>query len=92
MYFHYFVIIPLGKGRGPSFEQTWIPFTQECFVPSLDEIGPVVLEKKMKMWKVYDDNNDDNDGQQLTFGSGELKTQFDIDRNVIKYLVCFRYS
>ena len=29
------------------------PFTQECFVPSLVEIGPVVLEKKMKMWKVY---------------------------------------
>ena len=26
--------------------------TQGCFVPSLIEIGPVVLEKKMKMWKV----------------------------------------
>ena len=25
------------------------------------EIGPVVLEKKMKMWKVYDNNNDAND-------------------------------
>ena len=25
---------PLGKGRGPSFEQTWIPFTERCFVPS----------------------------------------------------------
>ena len=28
-----------------------------------DEIGPVVLEKKMKLWKVYDyddENNDDN--------------------------------
>ena len=23
-----------------------------CFVPSLVEINPVVLEKKMKMWKV----------------------------------------
>ena len=22
--------------HGPSFEQTWIPFTQECFVPCLD--------------------------------------------------------
>ena len=57
-------------------EQTWIPFTQGCFVPSLIEIGPVVLEKKMKMWKVYDnndnnnndnDNNDDNDGQRTNF-------------------------
>ena len=27
MYFRYFVIISLGKGRGPTFEQTWIPFT-----------------------------------------------------------------
>ena len=44
---------PLLVGRGPSFEQTWIPFNQEYFVPSLVEIGPVVLEKKMKMWKVY---------------------------------------
>ena len=44
---------PLWEGRGPSFEQTWIPFTQGYFVSSLAEIGPVVLEKKMKMWKVY---------------------------------------
>ena len=27
---------------GSSFEQTWIPFTQGCFVPSLVEIGSVV--------------------------------------------------
>ena len=84
MYFRYFVIISLGKGRGPSFEQTWIPFTQGCFVPSLIEIGPVVLEKKTKMWKVYDNDNNDYDGQRTTdkfwsekltwaFGSGELK-------------------
>ena len=74
---------PLGKGRGPSFEQTWIPFTQGCFVPSLVEIGPVVLEKKMKMWKVYDNDDNDNnndDGQRTNltwaFGSGELKKQW----------------
>ena len=33
-------------------------------MPSLVEIGSVILEKKMKMWKVYDNddnNNDDND-------------------------------
>ena len=30
---------PLWKGRGPLFEQTWIPFTQRCFVQSLVEIG-----------------------------------------------------
>ena len=33
--------------RGSWFEQTWIPFTQGWFVPSLIEIGPVVLEKKI---------------------------------------------
>ena len=45
-------------------------------MPSLVEIGSV-LEKKMKIWKVYDDNdnndndnndyNDDNDGQRTHF-------------------------
>ena len=39
----------LGKGRGPSFEQTWIPFTQlGCIVTRLVVIGPVVLEKIFK--------------------------------------------
>ena len=47
------LLSPLGEGWGPSFEQTWICFTQGYFVPSLVEIGQVVLEKKMKMWKVY---------------------------------------
>ena len=46
---------------GPSFEQTWIPFTQGCFVPSLVETDPLVREKKMKMYKVYDNANDDDD-------------------------------
>ena len=35
------------------------------FVPGFVEIGSVVLEKKMKMWKVY--YNDDEDGQQTNF-------------------------
>ena len=55
MYFCYFVnYLPLEKGRGSLFEQISIPFThdQRCFVPSLIEIGSVVLEK-IKMWKVY---------------------------------------
>ena len=37
----------LEKGRGPSFEKFWVPFTQGCLVPSLVEIRPVVLEKKI---------------------------------------------
>ena len=32
-------LTPHGNGLGPSFKQTWIPFTQGCFVPSLVEIG-----------------------------------------------------
>ena len=66
MYSRYFVIIFPWKTEGPSFEQTGFPFTQGCLVPSLVEIGPVVLEKKMKMWKVYDKDNDanDDDGQR----------------------------
>ena len=43
---------PLWERCGPSFAKTWIPFTQVCYVPSLVEIGLVVLEK-MKIWKVY---------------------------------------
>ena len=51
-------------------------------MPSLLEIDPVALEKK-KMWKVYDDDNydDNNDGDgqrtKLTwaFGSGELNNR-----------------
>ena len=29
-------------------------------MPSLVKIGSVVLEKKMKMWKIYDHNNEGN--------------------------------
>ena len=47
------LLFPPRKGHGPSFEQTWIPITQGCFVPNLVEIGPMVFEKKLKMCKVY---------------------------------------
>ena len=47
MYFCDFVIIFFGKGRGPSFQQTWIPFSQKCIVPSLIKICPVFLEEKI---------------------------------------------
>ena len=45
----------LWQGPCPTFEH---PVTQECFVSSLVEIVPVVLEKKMKMYKIYYDNDD----------------------------------
>ena len=61
----------------------------KCFVPSLVEIGPVVLEKKLKMLKVNRRTDrqtdrrmdrqrmDNSSSQKLTwaFSSGELKTK-----------------
>ena len=61
MYFCYLVIFSPWKRAWPLFEQTCISFTKGCFVPSFVENGPVVLEKKM--WKVYDNNNNNADGQ-----------------------------
>ena len=83
MYFRYFC-------NNLPFEMGWVlhlnkldsPFTQGCIVTSLVENGPVVLEKKMKMWKVYrqtdgrtDRRTDDRWSEKLTwaFSSGELK-------------------
>ena len=47
MHFHYFIIFyPCNMG-GPSVDQTWIPFTQGCLKPSLVEIDPMGLKKKI---------------------------------------------
>ena len=43
VHFRLFVIIYPWKKQGPSC----ILITQECFVPSLSEIGPVALQKKI---------------------------------------------
>ena len=53
----------LGKVYGTICEQTLIPFTQECFVQSLVEIGLAVLEKKMTTRKV---NRGTDNEQQAT--------------------------
>ena len=42
---------PLGKGCAPLFQQTRIPYFSRI-LPSLVEIVLVVLEKKMKMWRI----------------------------------------
>ena len=47
------LLSPLWNERGPLFDHTWFPCIQQYFVPSLVEIGPVVVEKKLKMWKDY---------------------------------------
>ena len=66
------------KRAEPFIWTTWIPCTQGCFVPSLLEIGPVVLEKKMKNRKVLQQwrrrTTDIYLSEKLTqaFGSGEL--------------------
>ena len=41
-----FLIISPWNRMGPSFEETWIPFTQGWLMSSLVEIGQVVLETK----------------------------------------------
>ena len=60
------------------------------FVPSFVEIGHVVLEKKIKIWKVYDNANDNDDNETTdngqfwsyklnwAFGSGELKKDYTV--------------
>lgn len=40
--------------------QFWILLAHGCFVPSLAKIGPVVLERRMKMRKDYDNDNANN--------------------------------
>ena len=80
MYFDISLLSPLEIGRGPLFEQTWIPFTQGCFGPILVEIGPVILEKKMKMWKVYRQTNSRTDERLLK----KLTWFFSSDRRIKK--------
>jgi hypothetical protein len=48
-----FVIISPWRGSGPLFGQTCIPFTQGRFVPSLIEIGKLVLKKIFKHYFQY---------------------------------------
>ena len=84
MYFHFFIIFsPWKKGGGHSFEQTWIPFTQEYFVPSLVEIVPVVLEKNMYMWKVYRQTDGRTDGRtDRRRTTGDLKSSLELSAQV----------
>ena len=63
--FRYFNITSPLKSNGPSIEQTGIHFTQGCFVLSLVEISPVVLEKmKILTVKCLQTNGQIEDGRQ----------------------------
>ena len=57
---------PLGKGRGPSFEQTLHPQHPRMLCAKLVEIGWMVREKKVNMWKVYR-QADDMRSEKLTW-------------------------
>ena len=57
-------------------------------MPSLVEIGLVVLKKKTKMLKVYD-----NDGQRTNYSfepyNGDQKSSIELSDQVTLKLVCF---
>ena len=69
------LLSPLGEGRGPSTEQTWIPSTQGCFVLSLVEICQVVLEKKSKIGKVYRQTDRQTDNGRQVIRKAHLSFQ-----------------
>ena len=50
-----YLLFPLWELNGycSSIVQTWIPIAQGCFVPSLDDIGPVILEEISKFRHVF---------------------------------------
>ena len=51
--FYYFAIISPWKRAWPFIQTNLILFIQGCFVPSLDDISPVVLEKKILKYFQY---------------------------------------
>ena len=70
---------PVGKNCGPPVEQNKIPFTQGCFVLLLVEIGRLVLEKKIRMWKAYKRTDNRRIGKLAeAFSSGELKVDISL--------------
>ena len=48
-------------------------------MPSLVEMGPVALEKKMNMWKVYDKDDENDKGQRINFDQKKLTWAFGSD-------------
>ena len=56
MYFNYFVIISDLKSTGPLFEQTWIPFTQTCFLWYCSYIIVSQICKSVSVPKIHSPN------------------------------------
>ena len=65
--FRNLVIISLGKRAGPFIWSNLNPFHPRMLCAKEVEMGPVILEKKMKMWKVYDNDDNNDDGQRTNF-------------------------
>ena len=76
MYFHYFVIISPWKRAESIIWTKLYPFTQVSYVPILVVIGRVVLEKKMKMWKVYGET--DKTARRRTTGDQKCHLSFQL--------------
>ena len=79
--FPYF--LPLEKGTlSLHFSKLKLtPFTQRCLEQSLVNIGPVDLENKMKMWKVYDNDDDskhDDANIQILIRNAHLSLQLSL--------------
>ena len=87
IWFYIIAIIFPWRRAWPCIWTNWIPYTQGCFVPSLVEIGSVVLKNKSKIGKRFQtDGRTDrqtDDGKQAIsksiyfflphLSSGELK-------------------
>ena len=58
MYFQYFKIIYPWKGRGPSFEQTWIPFTKYALRQVWLKLAQWFLRRRWNCEKFTDGGTD----------------------------------
>ena len=51
MYFYDLNLGPPGAGPswtlGPSFEQTWLRTTRQCYIPNVKHLSQMVLKKKI---------------------------------------------
>ena len=71
-----------------SFEQTWITFIHGCIVPSLVKIGPVILEKKSKIGKVYRQTAGQTDRQTTDDAIRKAQLSFQLRWAKMMYWQC----
>ena len=64
----------LGKGGTLHLNKLESPKAKDAMCQVLLKLAPMIVEKKMKIWKVYNTNNDDNDdGQRTNFDQKSRK-------------------